>query len=112
MAIANAGLDLILQISVPVLNVIYPMAIVLILLSFFQRWIAGMRYLYPVAVLLTGLASLLYALQGLQLLPESLGEALAALPLAAQGLGWLLPAGAGIGLGLLLSLLGKKHTID
>ena len=32
----------------------YPVAIVLIALSFFQRWLAGRRWVYPVAVLFTG----------------------------------------------------------
>ncbi len=43
MVIANAGLDQILEFSVPVLNILYPPAIVLILLSFLpeRRQAAG-----------------------------------------------------------------------
>ncbi len=103
MVISNAGLAQIISISAPVLGVLYPMAIVLIALSFFQRWLEGRRPVYPVAILFTGAASLLFALQdaGLPL------TFLNAVPLADLGLGWVLPAGAGILLGLLLSL--KKH---
>ena len=43
------------------LGVLYPMAIVLIALSFFQRWLAGRRWVYPVAVLFTGVFSVLFA---------------------------------------------------
>ena len=110
MVIANAGLDLILQVSVPVLNIIYPAAIVLILLSFLQRWIGSLRYLYPAAVLLTVAASLLFTLGDLGLLPAALRELLYRLPLAAQGLGWLLPAALGAVAGGLLSLLPGRST--
>ena len=110
MVIANAGLDLILQVSVPVLNVIYPVAIVLILLSFFHRWIGTLQYLYPVTVLLTGAVSLLFTLRDLGLLPAALGELLGALPLASQGLGWFLPAAIGVLAGALLSLAAPRRT--
>lgn len=103
--IANAGLDQILRVSVPVLSILYPVAIVLIALSFFQRWLCGLRLVYPAAVLLTGAASILYTLRDLKLLPAGLGDALGLLPLAAQGLGWLLPALAGTLLGAALSRL-------
>lgn len=102
MVISNAGLAQIISVSAPVLGVLYPMAILLIVLSFFQRWLEGRRLVYPVAMLFTGVASLLYALldAGLPL------TFLESMPLASIGLGWLLPAAAGILLGLLLS--GRK----
>ena len=103
--IANAGLDQILRVSVPVLSILYPVAIVLIALSFFQRWLCGLRLVYPAAVLFTGAASILYTLRDLKLLPAGLGDVLGLLPLAAQGLGWLLPALAGTLLGAALSRL-------
>lgn len=102
MVISNAGLAQIISVSAPVLGVLYPMAIMLIALSFFQRWLEGRRLVYPVAILFTGAASLLYALRDAGL-PLSF---LNAVPLASLGLGWVLPAGAGTLLGLILS--GKK----
>lgn len=99
MVISNAGLAQIISVSAPVLGVLYPMAIVLIALSFFQRWLEGRRLVYPVSILFTGVASLLYALQGIGL-PLSF---LTYVPLASMGLGWVLPAVVGILLGLLLS---------
>ena len=101
--IANAGLDQILRVSVPVLSILYPVAIVLIALSFFQRWLCGLRLVYPAAVLFTGAASILYTLRDLKLLPAGLGDVLGLLPLAAQGLGWICDPGArshGSGYGL------------
>ena len=108
MLIANAGLDMILKVSVPALSIIYPVAIALIALSFFQRWLEGRRMVYPVTILLTGIASILYTLRDLEALPAAASDLLGALPLAGQGLGWVLPALVGAVLGLLLS--GKPRT--
>ena len=97
MVISNAGLAQILAVSAPVLGALYPVAIVLIALSFFQRRLEGRRWVYPVAVLFTGVFSVLFALRDAGL---PLGF-LDGLPLAAVGLGWVLPALAGTVLGLL-----------
>ena len=103
MVISNAGLAQIISVSAPVLGVLYPMAIVLIALSFFQRRLEGRALVYPVAILFTGAASLLYALLDLKL-PLTF---LKTVPLADLGLGWVLPAVVGVLLGLLLS---RKKT--
>ena len=103
MVISNAGLAQIISVSAPVLGVLYPMAIVLIVLSFFQRWLEGRRLVYPVAVLFAGVTSLLYALQDAGLALSFLDY----VPLASMDLGWLIPAVVGIVLGLLLS--GRKR---
>ena len=107
MLIANAGLDLILSLSVPVLSIIYPVAIALIALALLHRWVGRWPLVYPVTVLFTGMASILYTLRDLKVLPAALSDLLGALPLAAQGLGWLLPALAGMVVGL--ALPQRKH---
>ena len=107
MLIANAGLDLILSLSVPVLSIIYPVAIALIALALLHRWVGRRPLVYPVTVLFTGVASILYTLRDLKVLPAVLSDLLGALPLAAQGLGWLLPALAGMVVGL--ALPQRKH---
>ena len=99
MVISNAGLAQIISVSAPVLGILYPMAIVLIGLSFFHRWLAGKRWVYPLSVLFAGVFSVLDALKGL--IP-GLKDVLAAMPLAAVDLGWVLPAAVGIVLGLIL----------
>lgn len=106
--IANAGLEMILEVSVPVLSALYPVAIVLIALALFQRWLEDMAYIYPVAVLFTAVASVCYALADAGLLPDGLSNLLSVAPLAAQGLGWVIPAGVGIASGLGLSVLKKQ----
>ena len=79
------------------LNIIYPVAIVLILLSFFHRFLVRRPRVYPVTILFTGVASFLLELERL-----TFSDMLAFIPLADLGLGWLLPALAGLVLGLLL----------
>ena len=103
MLIANAGLDLILSLSVPVLSIIYPVAIALIALALLQQWVGRRPLVYPVTVLFTGVASVLYTLRDLKVLPAALSDLLGALPLAEQGLGWLLPALVGMVVGLALT---------
>ena len=102
--IANIGLTQILTLSVPVLNIIYPVAIVLILLALLQRWIEDRWLVYPVTVLLTGVTSLLLELERL-----TFSDALSFLPLSDLGLGWVCPALVGLVLGYFLSFLPRKN---
>ena len=105
--IANAGLDAILRVSVPILSTLYPVAIVLILLSLVHRWLGRAELVYPVAILFTGVASVLYVLVDIHLIPVGVAEVLKGLPLASGGLGWILPAGAGVLVGIVLSKIKK-----
>lgn len=104
MVISNAGLDQILKISVPILNILYPPAIVLILLSFLPRGVQRFSAIYPLGVAFTSVASILYAVRDMGLSIPALDRLLEAVPLSGMGLGWVLPALAGVLLGVLLSL--------
>lgn len=108
MIISNAGLNKILEISVPVLNAIYPIAIVLILLSFLQKWISPFKAVYPFSILLTGIVSVTYALSQKQLVIPFITPLIAKVPLYDLGLGWIIPAVLGIVIGILLSVLDQK----
>ncbi len=133
LVISNAGLDRILQFSVPVLNAIYPVAIVLIVLAFLNPLIRGWGRVYPCAILFTGVASVLYALEECgfwdKVLPGLLGRWLGSSAGAAAastaaglealfglmpgyeiGLGWIAPAAAGCALGILLSLARGRRA--
>lgn len=107
--IANAGLEAILKVSVPVLSTIYPVAIMLILLSLFHRWLEKMHFIYSITILFTGVASLLYALADGGLMPAEFGAVLKGMPLAGMGLGWVLPAAVGVILGIILSAIKKEQ---
>jgi LIVCS family branched-chain amino acid:cation transporter len=94
LAISNIGLNRILEVSVPVLNAIYPVSIVLILLSFGfpdgRKW----RAVYVCSIGLTGIASVLLSLEQAGL--GFLNTGLSRLPLYDIGLGWIGPAIAGV----------------
>ena len=96
MLLANIGLAGILSLSVPVLNAIYPIAIILIVVEFlpgrFQR-----TSVWRLSILFTAIQSIPAALPF-----GPLSTLMNALPLSSLGFGWLLPALIGIGAGLLM----------
>lgn len=101
--IANAGLTAILKISVPVLNIIYPMAIMLIVLAFLQRWIKGYRAVYPWVIGLTGAGSFIYVLEQAGIRLPGVSGIFIKLPLYSIGLGWIWAAVIGFVIGFIFS---------
>lgn len=96
MLISNIGLAGIIRLSTPVLNAIYPVAIVLIVLSFVPG-LEHRRAVYPLCVGFTAVQSVAAAL------PLGPLSALAnALPLAGMGFGWVVPAVVGLVIGICL----------
>lgn len=99
--IANFGLSNIIQFSIPVLMLLYPLAIVLMLLTFLSKLFKHSQLVYASATAITFLVSVI---DGFKTLCQQLGldyfQWLApivefyerTLPLYNQGLGWLLPA--------------------
>ena len=107
--IANLGLDTILAYSAPVLMFLYPLAIVLVLLTLFGKAFGNDRLVMQWTVGFTAAAAVFDFLKALP------AEALAALrleritelavewiPLAGLGFGWVLPAFLGLLIGLLI----------
>jgi branched-chain amino acid:cation transporter, LIVCS family len=112
MIVANVGLTQLITISLPVLIIIYPLAIVLILLSFIHHWFNGYSAVYLGALIPTFIVSLLDGLQIAGLDVSALTNIFAILPLFEQGIGWLVPAITGAFLGwLIVSINGKKTVI-
>lgn len=107
MVISNAGLDMILKISVPVLSAIYPVCIVLILLAFLQNVIGGLRFVYPVTIGVTAAVSLLDVAGSQGWIPPVLSN----LPLYSVGLVWIVPAAVAILAGAAISAVaGRSKT--
>ena len=81
-AAANFGLDTIVSIAAPVLNVVYPPTLVVVGFSFFEKWLPNHS-----AVRFAAVGALAVSIA------QTLGiQAANALPLAAFGFGWLIPA--------------------
>lgn len=89
--IANLGLSQILKVSVPVLGLLYPMAISLIILGLVHdRLPFRGRPVYAVTVGLVGLFSLL-EVSNTTFLNSVLSDVLSYVPMQKQGFGWVLP---------------------
>lgn len=110
MTLANMGLNQILAISVPILNAIYPVAIMLIVLGMLNRFINESRVVYSLTILFTGVISVLDALGQVGVEFGFLSTVLEKLPLYAQGLGWVLPAVIGLGIGVLYEFGFNKES--
>ena len=88
-AICNQGLNTILSISVPILNAIYPVSIVLIVLGLSHRFIAKNRFVYPFTVLGTAVVSVISAVDGAGLSLGFVSSAVNSLPFSSLGFGWV-----------------------
>lgn len=109
MAVSNAGLNKILEVSVPVLNAIYPVAIVLIVLALVHRWIRRFPYIYQSTVLFTATVSIVSSLMNSRIRIPVISGYVEKLPFYDAGLEWLVPAVAGAAVGILLSAVQKKE---
>jgi LIVCS family branched-chain amino acid:cation transporter len=109
--VANIGLTQLIAISVPVLMAIYPLAIVLMLVSFFHKLFKGYSSVYAGAIIASAAISLMDGASMVGLPVEGITAIYANLPLHEEGIGWLLPAIAGALLGYLWgSLRPAKKT--
>jgi LIVCS family branched-chain amino acid:cation transporter len=106
-AISNQGLDAIISLSVPVLTFIYPIAIILILLTFLHRLFGGVQAVYRLAILVTAIISLYDGLVEFGFELTAVAPFMESLPLYDIGLSWLIPA---IIAGLIGWLVGRNKT--
>lgn len=106
--VCNLGLSMILSISIPVLNAVYPVAIVLILLGLSHGLWKDNPYVYPMTVSGTGVLSVLYALDEAGLPLGVMGGLLHKLPLYGLGFGWVWTAAGMLVLALLTGVLSKE----
>ena len=114
--VSNAGLSLIIKVSVPVLSALYPIAIVLVVLGLTHRVFATrFPHVYCWIVLLVGIVAVAGCVRALVedvaggSLPW-LDAALGMLPLQSYELGWLVPAMVGIVIGVIVDLWRMRDT--
>ncbi len=87
--VCNQGLNTILSISVPVLNAIYPVAIVLIVLGLCHKFFRGNPLVFPATVAAAGLVSVVYALDNLNVPMGMVKTLFSHLPFYDLGMGWV-----------------------
>ena len=111
--VCNLGLSMILSISIPILNAIYPVSIVLILLGLSHDLWKGNRFAYPMTVAGTAAVSIAFALGDAGLPLGVLGQLLHRLPLYRLGFGWVCVAAGMLLLSLgVNALLRRAHAAE
>ena len=95
--VSTFGLNQIISIAAPILDVVYPPTLLVIFLSFFDRWIPS-DWVYRLGAMGACLVSVLSVMQKFGAPLEFLGR----LPLDSYGFGWILPAAVCSVLGLLI----------
>lgn len=113
--ISNVGLTSIIYLAIPILMLLYPLAITLILLAFIDAVCGYHRYIYLCTTVFTLLAAIGDMLGAL---PFGLNEIAAIssiieiyrniLPFFDIGMGWIVPAVIGIALGTVLTFITRK----
>ncbi|MGG4265910.1 branched-chain amino acid transport system II carrier protein [Peribacillus simplex] len=105
-AVANVGLTKLISITVPVLTALYPVAIVLIVLTFFHSFFKGKSEVYLVSLLITAFISIIDGLMASGIKMDTVSALFTQyLPLYSEGIGWLIPAIIGGLLGYMISLM-------
>lgn len=113
--ISNVGLTSIIYLAIPILMLLYPLAITLILLAFIDAVCGYHRYIYLCTTVFTLLAAIGDMLGAL---PFGLNEIATissiieiyrnTLPFFDIGMGWIVPAVIGIALGTVLTFITRK----
>ncbi len=88
----NFGLEMILRIAVPLLVFIYPISIVLIVLSLFQHFFGASKKMYVFSVSVATIFAVYEVLTTFNIQINVINNVLKFLPLYENGLGWTVPA--------------------
>ena len=108
--IANVGLTELIAISLPILMMIYPIAIVLMLMSFIDKSFGRRPIVYILALSATAIVSIFDGLLVAEIDVKPVTKLLAHLPLYEQKIGWLVPAISGGLLGVVISFFQKSRN--
>lgn len=109
MILANLGLTQILKVSVPILGFIYPIALTLIILGLFHKYIGKYAYVYAVTVLVVAIFSAIDILNK-NVMMNQWTSALKYIPFYTEGVGWIVPAIVGMCLGFIVSIVLNKNN--
>ncbi len=110
--VSNIGLSKIISFSAPVLYFLYPLAIVLILLSIFGRFFGNDRRVYGFGIGFTMIAAVLdlFKVSGISAVSGIVASAQNWLPFYSMGLGWITPSVLGVAIGICVHIACRKNT--
>ena len=106
--ICNLGLNTILSISIPVLNIVYPVSIVLILLGLFDGFYKDNKIIYPLTITLTTVMSIIFTIYDLGVPMGAFSKALDYIGFS-MGFAWVTFAAAGVLIAIIVDLILKKR---
>ena len=106
--VCNQGLSTILSISVPVLNILYPISITLILLGLTHGLHQGKGLIYPLVIGGVTVISLIFAFDQMKLPLGILRTAFSGIPLYGDGFAWVTVGLLMLAVSLLLRTIRKK----
>ena len=107
--ICNLGLNMILKVSIPILNAIYPVSIVLILLGLFDKFINKNKYIYKLCIYSTTILSVIYAIDQLANL-GIVSNILSYIPLYNAGFGWVIVCSIMLVVSIILNIIKNKKV--
>lgn len=105
--ISNTGVESIITFADPILKIVYPIAIVLVVINVFDNLIEDKK-IYLGATIGTFCVSLVDGLSAMGVNTSFIGEFIHTLPFADSGFGWLLPAILGIILSHLITKIKEN----
>lgn len=111
-ALSNIGLTSMIKFTLPALVMVYPPAIALVLLSFFNKWIKNKSEAYALALTFSFIVGIFDGLKVANISLGSISKLVETLPLFNLGLGWMVPALIGCLIGLLpfINFLSKEKA--
>lgn len=108
--VCNLGLNTILSISVPILNAIYPVSIILIIMGLSHSLWKNNRFSYPLTVFGAACVSIVYSLKNTGLSLGPVGNVFSALPMYSEGFGWVSVAVVMLILSVILNMIFKNKS--
>ncbi|MGM7702343.1 branched-chain amino acid transport system II carrier protein [Pseudalkalibacillus sp. Hm43] len=103
-AVANVGLTQLINLTLPVLIGVYPLAIALVGYSYLHRQFGGHREVYIGGLLGAGIISIFDALKQMKVDISAVAEVFSViLPLYDEGIGWIVPSIIGAIIGYLVA---------
>ncbi|CAG9613178.1 Branched-chain amino acid transport system 2 carrier protein [Bacillus rhizoplanae] len=90
--ISNLGLSLLIKITLPVLIILYPITIILIFVSFIDKYTKRKPSVYIGAMIAAFIISCIHALDNIEMMPAAITSIASTIPFYKLGIGWIVPA--------------------
>ena len=90
--ISNLGLSLLIKITLPVLIILYPITIILVFVSFIDKYTKRKPSVYIGAMIAAFIISCIHALDNVEMIPDFIANIVHTIPFYNLGIGWIIPA--------------------